>query len=193
MEQVQLRNEMSTQEHILPSPVYSPKEIFWKRYSSLESAPKEFGLVSNQPSLNTIVKVIKDGFLILWQSHGIFTAKIENKNLGPWVGQTDDAQIELDFATHLERMRAFSEQCEYHFYRVNGEIRCRLIIDHLEPTEGLDAIEAVDTPMLLRGGIGAQLNLGNNVSILTRNYLGIVDGQSSYVDQRFVNFQPNSK
>lgn len=131
---------------------------------------------------NTLASDLQNGYIVLWQYHGVFVGIISNGNI-TWqkIPEADDK--------HIERIRAFNESKEYHFWRSNGILKGRLRVD-----EDSGETLCVDTAMLLRSVVANQLKLldaelaaSNNIQIKTRNYIDYNEtGQAGYVDSRFL-------
>lgn len=150
----------------------------------------------------TICKDIKQGWLILWQHHGVFTGRIENEKLSwlthesgePVYDQTDGWPDDK----HLVQLRAFGGNMEYHFWRIgNGEhaIKGRKRVDGAGERAG-----CIETNMVLRSVVGEHLKkmsdrpkelLGiNEFALRTRHYIDHhpETQQAGYIDCRFVGF-----
>jgi hypothetical protein len=160
----------------LPKPVYKIQTVS----SSVE--PIEW------KGLQEVANSLKNGYLILWQHHGIFTGKVEEK-LITWLS----GEPEVD-DSHFVRLRAFNEWREYHYWKVGQVIKGRI---RFEEFDKANPCEVIDSQMILKGIVGEPLKkvsasmAEHTIVILTRNYIGYNPElhQAGYVDSRFVNFQ----
>ncbi|MCW5907197.1 MAG: hypothetical protein KIS94_05020 [Chitinophagales bacterium] len=132
---------------------------------------------------NTLANDLQNGYIVLWQYHGVFAGIISNGTI-TWCKQPETED------KHIERIRAFNESKEYHFWRSSSGLVGRLRTDS-NATNG-DTLCA-DTAMLLRSVIVRQL--GNSKEeekwfITTRNYIDYNEiGQAGYVDSRFLKIE----
>ncbi|MBK9270721.1 MAG: hypothetical protein IPM48_03920 [Saprospiraceae bacterium] len=133
--------------------------------------------------LDTLASDLKNGHLLLWQYHGVFVGSITNGKIS-WQ-KTPETN-----AKHIERIRAFNESKEYHFWRNVSGLMGRLRTD-IDGSKGEKLY--VDTNMLLRGVIVRQLPIskeGEKWYITTRNYIEYNEiGQAGFVDSRFVEYK----
>ncbi|MEZ4829279.1 MAG: CRISPR-associated protein Csx19 [Bacteroidia bacterium] len=160
----------------LLNPVYPIKKI------SSTSTPVTW------ESIEAMARQLGKGYVLLWQHHAIFTGVIEAGKI-TWLNDTQPVMG----GEHLVRVRAFNETQEYHFWRSSGKMLGRLRTD----TSG-EGQEVVDTSMMLRGVVGKPLQKARpelavkDLAVVTRNYIAYdnTTTQASYVDSRFVKFQP---
>ena len=138
--------------------------------------------------VNTIAKNLSDGYIVLWQHHGVFAGEIINGEIN-W---TNKEVIEND-KDHIVRIRAFNPTTEYHIWRSGKDLKGRKRIDEGEPVDEQNAKEGmtpfVKAEMVLRSIVTQQLN--SYSKIVTRNYINHFDEnnfQAGYVDSRFVKF-----
>lgn len=132
---------------------------------------------------NTLASDLQNGYIVLWQYHGVFVGIISNGNI-TWqkIPEADDK--------HIERIRAFNESMEYHFWRSSSGLVGRLRTDTTNAKmQGL----CVDTAMLLRGVAVRQLSQSEEDEkwyLTTRNYIDYNEiGQAGYVDSRFLKIE----
>jgi len=132
---------------------------------------------------------IEDGYAILWEHHHIFVGVVK----GGVISWIDESALVPD-SKHLLELRVFDKSKEYFFWKTpSGSIQGRKRQD--DPVGEADAVEFVDTEMLLRAVVAKPLYevlgtvQGENIFLKTRNYIGQNDiGQVGYVDSRMVNF-----
>ena len=145
-------------------------------------------------SLGEITGTMNEGWVVLWQHHGVFVGQITQGSV-KWLGGSSPVAGD----EHLVRLRAFDADHEFHFWRSSSGITGRVRLDR--PGEGTDCI---DTRMILRGGIAKPLQGAKTkpdpgefvfdpdepIALRTRNYIEYhpKTQQAGYVDCRFVDF-----
>jgi hypothetical protein len=157
-------------------------------------------------------KGLQNGWLLLWQHHQIFIARIEEKGSLSWHQQKPP----LPDPKHFLRLRAFDQDQEYHCWRQDEKTMMGRhrpdIMEASHAEEGAAEVTWVDTAMLVRGVLVAPLyelkpdfapmspptaaELSENaenpnlLALTTRNYVGYHETthQAGYVDQRYLTF-----
>jgi len=134
-----------------------------------------------------LVNEIQNGWAILWQVNGVFSAQIKNGKI-QWLNE--DPKVEEKF---LVRLRIFNDQREYHFWKSNQKIKGRVRIDEVE--NDAENFEVVDSDMVIRGFLFQQIRNVEELDdkyifIRTRNYVDHYPEtqQATFNDSRFVKF-----
>lgn len=157
-----------------------PEEIntdmyHFKKVKSVSSTPE-------WPGLRKAAEELGSGHIILWQHHGIFIGEISSGQIN-WLGKPDEDE------KHIQRVRAFNETTELHFWRQGNHMNGR----KREESDSGDETEVNDITMKLRGAVANVMPEMNNeiLGIKTRQYIGYhpVTHQAGYVDCRYVDFE----
>jgi len=151
-------------------------------------------------SLQAIAENLETGFIVLWQYHGVFVRKIENKTIN-WSSSVVDKEPVIDGSEtdHIIRIRAFNQTKEIHIWRKGLDDNNVIEFDGRKREDKISgstiSMSKIDTCMKLRGVIANQLKEHKEFSgikhlkIKTRNYIGFNSiGQAGYVDSRFLKF-----
>ncbi|MCZ2459993.1 MAG: hypothetical protein LC128_10255 [Chitinophagales bacterium] len=147
----------------------------------------------NYTSIVVVAEEIKEGYIVLWQHHGVFVGEVKNKKVS-WLYDSkknkqvySEEEIKKD---NIVRIRAFTETKEIHIWRSGNELKGRLRTD-----DAGKEMEYIETDMKLRSVIAHPLKNNEkfnseDIFLRTRNYIGYTDDirQAGYVDSRFVEF-----
>jgi hypothetical protein len=166
--------------------------------NNLRSSCKD---ISFEDFIKSYKQEFDDGYIILWQHHGVFIGELKKEKDVKWVYKKDRKNDEKKLKevykwtdkSNIVRIRAFDASKEVHIWRSSNGLTGRLRIDG----EG-DERDYVVTTIKLRSVIALALNHNNildsdNLFVTTRNYIGYNSiGQAGYVDSRFLEITTKS-
>jgi hypothetical protein len=134
-------------------------------------------------SLEEMARYIQNGWMVVWQHHGVFVMPVEGGTFIAPSGMEPDQQV------HLVRARAFSPNCEWHVWRTEDGFQGR----KREDSAGETFVEVVDAEAKLRGVVVRQLDSRHPDAVwvlASRNYVGYnAFGHAGYVDSRFMDIK----